>query len=166
MTTTAPTLDDVLLHHEVSQFIYREARLQDQHQYDAWEALWADDGVYWVPANGADIDPEKQMSIVYDNRSRIGLRVRQFHTGKRYSQTPKSPLSRVVSNIEIVENGNNELRASAVVQVFEAHTRGDTLWGSRNEYRLRRVDGQLRMVRKTVVLTNNAKALYSLAFLI
>ena len=33
----------------VTAFIYKEARLQDEHQYDAWEALWTDDGVYWVP---------------------------------------------------------------------------------------------------------------------
>ncbi|MNW02208.1 hypothetical protein D3C71_1979580 [compost metagenome] len=50
--------------------------------------------------------------------------------------------------------------------VFEAHARGDTIWGSRNEYRLRREDGVLRMVGKKVVLTNNERALYSMAFLI
>ncbi len=33
------------------------ARLQDEHQYQAWEKLWTEDGVYWVPANGVDIDP-------------------------------------------------------------------------------------------------------------
>jgi hypothetical protein len=71
----------------VTAFIYREARFQDEHQYEAWEALWTDDGVYWVPANGADIDPEKEMSIIYDNRSRIALRVRQLLTGKHFTQT-------------------------------------------------------------------------------
>src|SRR3979411_348197 len=76
----------------VTAFIYKEARLQDEHQYEAWEALWTDDGVYWVPANGADIDPEKEMSIIYDNRSRISLRIKQLLTGKRHTQTPQSRL--------------------------------------------------------------------------
>src|ERR1019366_7259913 len=49
----------------VTAFLYKEARFQDEHQYEAWEALWTDDGVYWVPANGAHIDPEKEMSIIY-----------------------------------------------------------------------------------------------------
>ena len=53
--------------------LYGGALCQDEHQYEAWEALWTDDGVYWVPANGADIDPEQEMSIIYDNRSRIRL---------------------------------------------------------------------------------------------
>jgi len=160
------TVEDLLRHHEVSQFIYREARLQDNHEYDAWEALWTDDGVYWIPANGEDGDPEKVMSIIYDNRSRIALRVRQFHTGKRYSQTPQSPLRRVISNIEILENDGENLLVTANAIVFEAHARGDTLWASRNEYKLRREGGVLRMAGKKVVLTNNEKALFSMAFLI
>lgn len=159
-------VEDLLLHYEVSQFIYREARHQDNHEYDAWEALWTDDGVYWIPANGEAGDPEQEMSIIYDNRSRIALRVRQFHTGKRYSQSPRSPLRRVISNVEILENDGTDLVVTANAIVFEAHARGDTIWGSRNEYRLRREDGVLRMAGKKVVLTNNERALYSMAFLI
>ena len=87
----------------VTAFIYKEARFQDEHRYEAWEALWTDDGVYWVPANGDDIDPEKQMSIIYDNRSRISLRIKQLLTGKRHTQTPQSRLRRLVSNIELLD---------------------------------------------------------------
>ena len=159
-------VEDLLLHHEVSQFIYREGRLQDNHEYDAWEALWTDDGVYWIPANGDAGDPEQEMSIIYDNRSRIALRVRQFHTGKRYSQSPRSPLRRVISNVEVLENDGTDLVVTANAIVFEAHARGDTRWGSRNEYKLRREGGVLRMAGKKVVLTNNERALYSMAFLI
>ncbi len=42
------------------------------------------------------------MSIVYDNRSRISVRVNQLKTGKRHSQTPVSALRRVISNVEIL----------------------------------------------------------------
>src|SRR3981189_1620298 len=87
----------------VSAFIYKEARFQDEHQYEAWEALWTDDGVYWVPANGGDIDPQKEMWIIYDNPPRIALRIKQLLTGKRHTQTPQSRLRRIVSNIELVD---------------------------------------------------------------
>ncbi|WP_298431168.1 aromatic-ring-hydroxylating dioxygenase subunit beta [Ottowia sp.] len=151
---------------DVTQFIYREARLQDEHQYDAWESLWTNDGVYWVPANGDDIDPEQKMSIVYDNRSRIALRIRQYHTGKRFSQTPQSRLRRLVSNVEILSDDGQEIRAAANAMVFESQTRGDVVWASRNEYTLRREGDDLRMVLKKVMLVNNHTALYSMAFLI
>jgi 3-phenylpropionate/cinnamic acid dioxygenase small subunit len=151
---------------DVTQFIYREARLQDEHEYDAWEALWTDDGVYWVPANGDGGDPEQVMSIIYDNRSRIGLRIKQYHTGKRFSQTPQSRLRRLVSNVEILEDDGREILAGANAMLFESQTRGDVVWAMRNEYRLRREEGGLRMARKKVMLVNNHTALYSMAFLI
>ncbi len=157
---------DLALINEVSQFLYREARLQDTHEYDAWEALWASDGVYWVPANGDDIDPETQMSIIYDNRSRIALRIKQFHTGKRHTQAPRSRLGRVLSNVEIIEASGDEIRVASNAMVFESNLRAETVWCTRNEYLLRREEGGLRMARKKVVLVNNDKALYTLSFLI
>lgn len=157
--------DDKLLN-LVTRFIYREARLQDDHDYDAWEALWADDGIYWIPANGEGEDPDAEMSIVYDNRSRISVRIKQFKTGKRHSQTPVSRIRRVVSNIEILEGTEDEVRVTSNALVFESNTRGETVWASRNEYKLRRVDGDWRMALKKVILVNNDKALFTLSFLI
>lgn len=155
-----------LLLTELSQWIYREARLQDEHRYAEWESLWTDDGVYWIPANGEGGDPEQEMSIVYDNRSRISLRIRQFGTGKRHSQSPRSRLRRLISNVEIVSQQGQEITVEANAMVFESHVRGDTLWASRNTYVLRREGDALRMARKKVVLVNNQTALWSMAFLI
>jgi len=151
---------------DVTRFIYREARLQDEHQYNEWESLWTDDGVYWVPANGDGGDPEQVMSIIYDNRSRIALRIRQYHTGKRFSQTPQSRLRRLISNIEVLQDDGQELSVGSNVLIFENQTRGDVLWAARTEYRLRREADGLRMVRKKVNLVNNQDALYSMAFLV
>jgi len=166
------------LQREVERFVYREGYLQDRHEYDAWEALWTEDGVYWIPSNGDETDPEREMSIIYDNRSRIALRIRQLHTGRRLAQQPRSSLVRVISNIEILHQaagpeegaaekqkaGELHVRANAII--FESTARRDTIWGTRYEYVLRRIDGALRMARKKVMLVNNAKALPTLAFLI
>jgi 3-phenylpropionate/cinnamic acid dioxygenase small subunit len=151
----------------VTAFIYKEARLQDEHQYETWEALWTDDGVYWMPANGDDIDPEKEMSIIYDNRSRIALRVKQLLTGKHFTQTPQSRLRHLVSNIELMDQeAGGDIAVASNSLVFESSLRDDTIWAARNEYRLRYVDGELRMAYKKVTLVNNDKALHTLSFLI
>jgi 3-phenylpropionate/cinnamic acid dioxygenase small subunit len=151
----------------VTAFLNREARLQDEHQYEAWERLWTDDGVYWVPANSANIDPEREMSIIYDNRSRIALRVRQLMAGKHFTQTPQSNLRRLVSNIELMdEQPGGDIAVASNSLIFESSLRDDTLWAARNEYRLRHVDGDLRMAYKKVVLVNNDKAIYTLSFLV
>ena len=151
---------------QVTRFIVVEARLQDDHEYEQWETLWAKDGVYWIPANGDGGDPEREMSIIYDNRSRIALRVKQLMTGRRLAQSPKSSLRRLVSNIEILGEEDGVVQAASNALIFEANARGELIWSTRNVYTLRREDGAWRMVRKKVLLTNNDHALYSMSFLV
>ncbi len=142
LTMTASTLDE--LHtvptgfdrDEVEQFLYREARFADESDYDSWEALWTDDALYWVPANGsADARPGNQMAIICDNRSRIGTRLKQIRTGKRYAQTPVSNMRRLLSNIELLggrtnSEGGIDLEVGANFLLLESRARGGThLWG-------------------------------------
>lgn len=165
---TAPA-DRAALLAEVQQFLFLEARLQDDHEYAAWEALWTDDGVYWIPANTADgteVDPEREMSILYDNRSRIRLRVKQLLTGRRHTQEPKSQLRRIIGNIEIMSADGEEIRVGANSMIFESSVRDDTVWGARNEYVLRREAEGLRMAFKKVTLANNNRAIFTLSFLV
>jgi 3-phenylpropionate/cinnamic acid dioxygenase small subunit len=160
---------DLDLLREVEQFLSREARLCDELAYEEWERLWTDDAIYWVPANGEDADPERQMSVIFDNRARIATRVKQLQTGKRHSQSPPSRLRRLLSNIELLEpaaDAPDGIRAAANFLVYESRERGVTLWGGRTEYVLRRDDGELRMACKKVVLVDNDRALNTLAFLV
>lgn len=158
--------DALLLQHEVEAFLFREARLQDSHDYDGWDALWEDDAIYWVPANGTDIDPTEKMSIIYDNRSRIRVRINQLKTGRRHTQTPRSELARVVSNIEVLDTDGDELTAAANVVIYEENLRGQTIWAARNTYRLRWHEDGYRLFYKKVALVNAHKPIYTLSFLI
>jgi benzoate/toluate 1,2-dioxygenase beta subunit len=152
---------------EVEQFLYREARLADEHDYDGWEALWTDDAVYWIPGGGSSAeDPDTQVSIAYDNRSRIALRVAQLKTGKRHSQTPPSNLRRMISNVELLGADGGDHLVGANFLAVESRDRGTTIWAGRAEYRLREVDGELRMAAKKVLLVDRDRALFTLAFLI
>jgi 3-phenylpropionate/cinnamic acid dioxygenase small subunit len=152
---------------DAEQFVYREARYQDEHDYDAWEALWTDDAVYWVPAGSDDYDPATQMSIIYDNRSRIATRVKQLRSGKRHAQTPPSRLRRLVSNVELLgDDDDGDTRVGANFVVVESRAGGTRLWAGRSEYRLRATADGLRMAAKKVMLVDNDQPLYTLAFLV
>lgn len=156
---------------EVEQFLYREARLADESRYDEWEALWTDDALYWVPAGGADIDPRHEVSIIFDNRSRIATRLKQLRTGKRYAQQPISSLRRMVCNVELLGGRGNgdggvDLEVGANFLCVESRIRGMETWAGRTTYRIRRVDGELRLAYKKVVLVNNEMPIPTLGFLI
>ena len=150
----------------IEQFLYREARLADEHRYDDWEALWTDDALYWVPAGSDDADPMTRMSVVHDNRNRIATRVKQFNTGRRHSQTPTSRLRRVVSNVEIIDDAGDDLTVEANFVLVESRERGKEIWAGRYTYRLRMVDGDLKMSYKKVALVDNARVLPTMSFLI
>jgi len=157
---------DLDLLREVEQFVYREARFADDHRYDDWEALWAPEAIYWVPAGADDIDPTTQMSIIFDNRSRIATRIKQLHTGKRHAQNPVSRIRHLITNVELLDGDEDQVEVGANVLVYESRERGVTVWAARTEWTLRRTDEGFRIARKKVMLVNNDRPLNTLAFLI
>lgn len=157
---------DLDLLREVEQFIYLEARLADELRYDEWESLWTDDAIYWVPSGADDTDPTTQMSIIFDNRSRIGTRVSQLNTGKRHAQTPPSRLRHLITNVELLKSDDVDVQVGANFLVYESRERGVTLWAGRTEWTLRRGEDGLMIARKKVMLANNDRPLSTLAFLL
>jgi len=177
MTSTVDVTDALLAvpdgddPREVEQFLFREARFANESDYDSWEAPWTDDALYWVRAGNHSVDPMQSMSVVYDNRNRISTRLKQLRTGRRYAQAPPSNLRRLISNVELlggrpVAGGGTDLEVGANFVVLESRARGNHVWGGRVTYRLRRVEGTLRMSYKKVVLVDKDKPLPTLGFLI
>ena len=155
---------------EVAAFLYKEARLADEARYAEWLDLWTDDGVYWVPGTGdPNADPDRHLSHVYDNRARLDTRVKLLQTGVRPSQSPASRMRRLISNIEVEAGERDELVAQSnfILAELAVQARHELhWWAGHMTHRLRRIDGELRMSRKTVRLVNASEPLPNLAFLI
>ncbi len=82
--------------HELSSiaaFLYREARLLDDRQWDEWLELYATDVTYWMPAWDDDDqlieDPHSQISLIYyPNRDGLEDRVFRIKTERSGASTP------------------------------------------------------------------------------
>ncbi len=151
---------------QIEDFIYREARLMDEHRYDDWLALWMDDAVYWVPSNNDDIDPTQSVSIIYDDRRRIGDRIDRLKSGMAYAQKPPSRLRRVVSNLEVEEGQNGEVTVYSNFVLTEIRRGVRNIWSGRTVHKLRLENGDLKMATKKVLLLENDTEIPSLVFLI
>ena len=153
-----------------AEFLYREARFADEARYAEWHALWTEDAVYWVPATtDPGARPDQHISHIYDNRARLDTRVKLLQTGHRYSQEPASPMRRLISNIEVARSDAGELvvESNFILAELSIQARHEMHWWvGHTTHRLRRVEGQLRMSHKKVVLINAAEPLPNLAFLI
>jgi benzoate/toluate 1,2-dioxygenase beta subunit len=150
----------------VSDFLYREARLLDDHDYDAWLELWDDAGIYLVPANGDQTDPERSVSFIYDNRARLGRRVAQMQTGYRYAQLPQSRTQHWVSNIEILEEQPDRLLVRSAYLIMEARFGNVRTWAGRALHELAPAEeGGMRLLKKTVIFIDNDLPITTLGFL-
>ena len=152
--------------HQIENFLYREARLMDEHAYDEWLALWTDDALYWVPSNDDDMDPTQQVAIIYDTLPQMYDRIDRLKGGAAYSQDPKSRLRRVVSNIEIEDAENNEVIVYSNFNLTELRRSKQDTFAGRNIHRLRADGDGLKMVSKKVLLLNNDEVIDNLTFLI
>ena len=153
--------------HAVEAFVYREARLADENRYEEWLALWTDDAVYWVPANGDDYDPHHHLSIIYDSRARLQDRVDRLKSGAAWAQEPKSRLRRLVSNIEIEPaQGEGDITVRSNLILGEHRQGLQTTYFAGQIHRLRPAANGLKMAYKKVMLINNNEPIHNLTFLI
>lgn len=153
------------LRETVTDFLYREARLADEWQLDEWLTLWAEGDIrYWIPCNADDIDPARQLSIIYDDRARLEMRVKRVQSGLAWTQEPRSRLRRIIGNIEIRPQ-DDHLQVFANFQVAELRPNNldPTLWIGRSEYHLTGPEEDLRLRLKKVLLLNNDQEMTQLS---
>ena len=82
---------------ELADFAAAEAALLDAGRYDEWLALFADDGRYWVPLQGAlQADPHSHNSLAYEDRLLLALRIERLKNPRAHSQHPRSSCQHVL----------------------------------------------------------------------
>ncbi|WP_024889971.1 benzoate 1,2-dioxygenase small subunit [Luteimonas huabeiensis] len=92
----------------IERFLYREARLLDDREWDEWLTLYAPGVEYWMPAWDDDDrlteDPHSQISLIYyPNRDGLEDRVFRIKTERSGASTPEPRTSHTVSNVELIE---------------------------------------------------------------
>lgn len=152
---------------QIEQFIYREARLMDENAYDEWLAMWAEEALYWVPANIDNPDPAHHISTIYDNRNHLEARIKRLKSGMAHAQAPVSRMRRVVSNIEIEERPDGTVEARSNFVLGELRRGRQDVFIGRTLHRLRPDGaGGYRIAEKKVLLLNNDGFIDNLTFLI
>lgn len=85
------------------EFIALEARLIDEQRFDDWLALFAEDGRYWVPLQGAAQEEGAPYNALADeDRLLLSLRVQRLKNPKAHSQHPRSRCQHVLQASTLV----------------------------------------------------------------
>jgi 3-phenylpropionate/cinnamic acid dioxygenase small subunit len=97
------------LQHRVEQFLYAEAQLLDDHEFNDWIRLFTDQAHYWVPTRNTRTNRERGKEIaargegahVDDDMVRLRGRVRRSTSGLAWSEEPPSRTRRLLTNVRI-----------------------------------------------------------------
>ncbi|WP_322059612.1 aromatic-ring-hydroxylating dioxygenase subunit beta [Paraburkholderia sp. J63] len=149
------------LRETLTDFAYREARLLDEKQFDAWYELFAEDGLYWIPLAPDQRDGLNHASLMYEDRLLLKLRIERLKQPRAFSQQPESRCQHVLQRPEIESAGAEGYRLRT--PFFYAEARGDeqlVFTGVVRHY-LVEEGGALRIREKRIDLLNCDAALPS-----
>jgi len=159
---------------DAEEFLYREAQLLDDRNFEEWLKLFAHDGIYWIPIAESS-DPATHPSIIYDDGLLRQQRVYQILHQPHYAQMPPSRTVHFVSNVYIEENNESEasVRCNLLVVDMRPGDHQDLHSGmgkqrsfaAQCEYRLR-FEEAWSIVLKKVVLINRDLPIYNLSFIL
>jgi len=104
-----------LSYENICAFLYKEARLLDDRDWDSWLAMYDENCTFWMPSWDDDgeltEDPQSQISLIwYGRRAGLEDRVFRIRTERSSATIPDTRTSHNISNIEIVEQANGVLK--------------------------------------------------------
>lgn len=151
-----------LLERELQDFIVREARLIDTRQLDEWLALFADDGRYWIPLNGAaQAEGDAVNALADEDRLLLSLRIERLKNARAHSQRPPSRCQHVLQAPQLLHADEAAGRFELLTPFLYVEAQADrplTLAGTAR-HRLVRRDGRLLIAQKRVDLLDAGQAL-------
>ena len=103
-----------LTHEQIAAFLYREARLLDDRDFDAWLPCYSPRAEFWMPAWDDDDslveNPQTEISLIYyPNREGLEDRVFRIKTERSSASLPEPRTSHNISNIEVLSQAGDRI---------------------------------------------------------
>lgn len=145
---------DPVLVRTVEEFLYTEARLLDEREFEAWMALFAVDGIYWIPATPGQEDPLGEVSIAYEDRQLIDVRVRRLRHPENYADQPPARTRRVMGNVMLEDGADGTTVVRSNFTLVEIQNDEQRMFAGEYVHTLRPRDDSFEIVQKRVNLLN------------
>ncbi len=159
MTSASPPLP--VSHEDLIDFVYREAELLDERQYERWLDLFTEDGRYWIPAQTGQTDARLQVSLTLEDKLLLKARIARLGGSRTFSQQPESRGQHVLQRPTVTamdhERGVYALRTRTLY--VEARGATQEAFACTASHLLVRTPEGLKMLEKRVDLLNPAAPL-------
>jgi benzoate/toluate 1,2-dioxygenase beta subunit len=145
---------------QLLDFLYREARLLDDRQWDEWLECYSPKVEFWMPAwddhDSLTEDPQSEISLIYyPNRDGLEDRVFRIKTERSSASTPEPRTAHFVSNLEVLANDGESVELRFNWQTLSHRYKTTDMYFGTSFYRLDARGGQPLITAKKVVLKND-----------
>ena len=144
----------------VKAFLYREARLLDDEQWDEWLECYAPTVQFWMPSWDDDgklvTDPQREISLIY-YPSRQGLEDRVFRikTERSSATMPDTRTSHNISNVEIVQQDGDVVTVRFNWHTLSFRYKTSYSYFGMSRYQIDFSGAQPKILDKYIVLKND-----------
>jgi 3-phenylpropionate/cinnamic acid dioxygenase small subunit len=107
------------LQRRVEQFLFYQSELLDTKSWQAYIDLFADEGVYWMPARPEQTEWLDSASIFAEDKQLMSVRMGRITHPNAWSQAPLWETNHVLGNVVIEELGESRIRVRSRFQVQE-----------------------------------------------
>jgi 3-phenylpropionate/cinnamic acid dioxygenase small subunit len=155
--------DRDLTERELADFVVREARLLDEKRYQEWNALFAEDAIYWVPLVPNQPEGLDHTSHLYEDKLLRELRIERLKSPRAFSQQPPTRSLHLLQTPTVEADDAARPDEHVVRTVFQyIESQGDetnTFFGVCWHRIVVDASGALRLTQKRVDLINSDAAL-------
>jgi 3-phenylpropionate/cinnamic acid dioxygenase small subunit len=146
--------------------LYHEADLLDDREFERWLDLYTDDAAYWVPARPDPSDPDRHVSLIYDDRARMAERVWRLTVGPAHAQIPPSATRRLITNVRVAAADGSDVLIRSNFAIYEVRKGVQRELAGRYEHLVTPHGDSWRIRRKTVRLVNCDAPIVNLTLLL
>ena len=140
---------------EVEQLLFRQAELLDGKHWQAWMDLFADDGIYWMPARPEQTEWESSPSIFIEDKLLMEIRKGRVTHPNAWSQAPLWETNHIVSHVAIESLEGHRMVVRSRFHLMELRRDNIRHFGGRYHHTLvRGSDGVLKIQLQRVDLFN------------
>jgi 3-phenylpropionate/cinnamic acid dioxygenase small subunit len=151
------------LRHKIEDFFYLEAELLDERRLREWLDLFTDDIHYWMPIRHNPLERPKAVDeelfkpgesyYFNDSKETLRIRVERLYSKSAWAEMPPSRTRHVISNIRIKKDDGVQVEVDSNFIVYRTRMEKDEDFfvGTRKDI-LRRVNGKLKIARRTILL--------------
>lgn len=150
---------------EAAAFIWLEADLLDNEQYQDWLQLWNPAGLYIIPIDPKATDFANTLNYAYDNAHMRELRVQRLIGGESISTSPEPRTIRNISRFRILDDDGLHVTVRCAQFLTDFRKENEHHYSANLTYMLERQADGFRIEQKLVRFINSDDVLQTIGYI-